>query len=218
MVSAAGGGAWFSSVGASALDAGFLDPALEAGFLAFVDAGFADARDAGFSALEAGLADSALDTAFEADLDTGLGADLDAGAALDDDLASALDAGLAAAFESGLAFFAGGASAPSTGAAASSSTSFSAAERFFPLALFGLASFWSSAVVSPSCPSVGLVFFARGLAAGFFAGGSAFGCSFMRVERLGSAGAPIVGAATAALRGIASSGIESCKKWAGGTS
>lgn len=141
MVSTAGGGAWFSSVGASALDAGFLDPALEAGFLAFVDAGFADARDAGFSTLEAGLADPALDTAFEAGLDTGLDADLDGGATLDDDFASALDAGLAGALESGLVFFAGGASAPSTGAVASSSTSFSAVERFLPLAVFGLASF-----------------------------------------------------------------------------
>lgn len=200
-------------MGASALDAGFLEPALETGFLAFVDAGFADARDAGFSALEAGLADAALDAGFGAVLETGLeGAALDAGLALDDGFASALDAGLATALESGLAFFAGGASAPSSGAAtsssSSSSTSFSVTERFLPLADFGLDSFSPSSVASPSCPSAaGLTFFARGLAGGFLAGGPGFGCSFMRVERLGSAGAPV--AAAASLRGIASSG------WAG---
>lgn len=68
------------------MDAGFFDPALDAGFLA-VDAGFAEALLAGFTdpareALEAGFS-----TAFEAGLD--------AGAALLAGLEAALLAGLA---------------------------------------------------------------------------------------------------------------------------
>jgi hypothetical protein len=45
--------------GCLTLDAGFLEPALDAGFLAVVEAGLADARDVGFVALEAGFVGAA---------------------------------------------------------------------------------------------------------------------------------------------------------------
>lgn len=65
------------------LEAGFLEPALDAGFLA-VEAGFADARDEGFVAFDAGFSDVALEAGL---------------------VAETLDSGLAAAgFDSGLAY------------------------------------------------------------------------------------------------------------------
>ena len=73
------------------LDAGFFEPAREAGFLAVVEGGLADARDGAWPALEAGLADSARD------------AGLVAPSALDGGFA-ALEAGFATALESGLAY------------------------------------------------------------------------------------------------------------------
>lgn len=63
------------------LDAGFLEAALEAGFLAVVESGLADARDAGFAALEAGFAGAAWEAGFEAALDAGFDAALDSGLA-----------------------------------------------------------------------------------------------------------------------------------------
>ena len=71
------------------LEAGFLEPALDAGFFAVVDGGFADARDAGLlappAALEAGLLDvpAALDGGFEAAFEGGFEAALEAGLACD---------------------------------------------------------------------------------------------------------------------------------------
>lgn len=72
--------------GRCTLDAGFLDPAREAGFFAAADGGF-DARDAGLAlgARDAGFAEPARD-------------------ALDAGLDAALLAGLAAAFEAGFAY------------------------------------------------------------------------------------------------------------------
>ncbi len=69
------------------MDAGFFDPARDAGFLA-VDAGFAEAREAGFAlaARDAGFAEPARDA-------------LEAGLA-----AAALLAGLPAALEDGFAY------------------------------------------------------------------------------------------------------------------
>lgn len=69
------------------MDAGFLDPAREAGFFAAADGGFADVRDAGLAlgARDAGFAEPARD-------------------ALDAGLDAALLAGLAAAFEAGFAY------------------------------------------------------------------------------------------------------------------
>lgn len=89
---------------------------------------------------------------------------------------------------------------------AGSSASLSVVVRFLPLVDLGLvASTVSSAesLSSPSFSSAGLTFFARGFAA-FFGGASAFGCSFMREERRGSAEAYAEGAA--ALRGIVRGG------------
>lgn len=64
------------------MEAGFLEPALDAGFRA-VEAGFADARDEGLVTFDAGFSDVALEAGL---------------------MAEALDSGLAAAaFESGLA-------------------------------------------------------------------------------------------------------------------
>lgn len=63
------------------LDTGFLEPALEVGFLAVVEIGLADARDAGFAALETGFAGAAWEAGFEAALDAGFDADLDSGLA-----------------------------------------------------------------------------------------------------------------------------------------
>jgi len=63
------------------LDAGFLEPALEAGFLAVVERGLADARDAGLAVLEAGFAGDAWEAGFEAALDAGFDAALDSGLA-----------------------------------------------------------------------------------------------------------------------------------------
>lgn len=70
------------------LDAGFLEPALDAGLT---------------DALEAGFTEPALEAGFDAAFDAGLAAALDAGlaAALDAGLAAAFDAGLAAAFDAG---------------------------------------------------------------------------------------------------------------------
>ena len=68
------------------MDAGFFEPARDAGFLV-VDGGFAEARDAGFAlARDAGFADPARDV-------------LEAGLA-----PAALLAGLLAALEAGLAY------------------------------------------------------------------------------------------------------------------
>ena len=71
--------------GQHTFEAGFLEPALLAGFLAVVDGGLTDARDAGFAeaAREGGL-EPALDAGFVA-------------AALEGGLEAALDAGLACA-------------------------------------------------------------------------------------------------------------------------
>ena len=63
------------------LDAGFLEPALEAGFLTVVESGLADARDAGLVAFEAGFAGAAWEAGFEAALDAGFDAVLDSGLA-----------------------------------------------------------------------------------------------------------------------------------------
>lgn len=65
------------------LEAGFLEPALDAGFLV-VEAGFAEARDEGFVVLETGFSDAALEAGLVA-LGSGWAAALEAG----------LDSGLA---------------------------------------------------------------------------------------------------------------------------
>lgn len=175
------------------LEAGFLEFALDAGFLT-VEAGFADARDAGFVAFDAGFSDVALDSG----------------------LAAALEAGLACHATAGKppvppthewskrTFLDGGASsAGAAGGSAGSSASLSMEVRFLPLVDFGLGASVDSStdsLASPSFSSAGLAFFARGLAA-FFVGSSTFGCSFMREERRGSAGASVAGGAVA-LRGM----------------
>jgi hypothetical protein len=77
-----------------ALDAGFFDPAREAGLTDAFEEGFTEALEAGFaSAFDAGFADA---------LDAGLAAALEAG------LAAALEAGLAAALDAGLVAFEAG--------------------------------------------------------------------------------------------------------------
>jgi len=78
----------FSGAG-SALDAGFFEPALDAGLT---------------DALEAGFTEPALEAGFDAAFDAGLAAALEAGlaAAFDAGLAAAFDAGLAAALDAGL--------------------------------------------------------------------------------------------------------------------
>lgn len=58
------------------MEAGFLEPALDAGFLA-VEAGFPAARDEGFVAFDAGFSDVALEAGLMAD--SGLAAALEAG-------------------------------------------------------------------------------------------------------------------------------------------
>ena len=75
------------SRGKRTLEAGFFEPALLAGFLAVVDGGLIDVREAGFveAAREAGLTEPAREA-----LDAGLAA-----AALEAGLEAALDAGLA---------------------------------------------------------------------------------------------------------------------------
>jgi hypothetical protein len=77
-----------------ALDAGFFDPAREAGLADAFEEGFTEALEAGFaSAFEAGFADA---------LDAGLAAALEAG------LAAAFEAGFAAALDAGLVAFEAG--------------------------------------------------------------------------------------------------------------
>lgn len=61
------------------MEAGFLELALDAGFLA-VDAGLADARDEGFAAFDTGFSDVALEAGLVPEaLDSGLAAALEAG-------------------------------------------------------------------------------------------------------------------------------------------
>ncbi len=219
------------------LEAGFFEPARDAGFLAVVDGGFADAREVGF-------AEAAREGGFEpasAALLAGLAAAFDAG------FAAAFDGGFEPAFEAGFVyvrpscergahdrqssaaeqqrahtFFAGGASSPSAGsaplasaaagAAASfslSSASRSAAVRFLPFLDLGFSAAGGGTGVSLSVsfslaagtsPAGAFVFFARGLAGAFFAGGSALGCSLIREERRGAAASASAGAA--GLRGM----------------
>ncbi len=176
---------------ARTLDAGFFDPARDAGFLV-VDAGFTDVLEGGFAlaARDPGFAEPARD-AFDAGL---------AAAALLAGLAAALEAGFAYATVSegrreasrpkprGRTFFAGGPSPLTAGAP--SSASFSVAVRLRPFDDLGFS--------SPSAAG-SLIFLDRGLAGAFLGAGSGLGCSLIRVERRGSAGASEV---AVGLRGI----------------
>lgn len=162
------------------LETGFLEPALLAGFLAAVDGGLTDARDAGFAeaareagfvepareALEAGLAAPALEAGFAAALEAGLAYPNNGDALMSFETRFAArmrdDRGGARATR-WRTFFTGGCLSLPLGSA--SSASISAADLFFPRAG------WAASTSSPS----DLVFFARGFTGAFFAGGSGLG-------------------------------------------